>query len=197
MTSSDAFSETRRFVKYLSTMQSLTRISLLPKEGESITGFWNDVEEYKKGTKFGVTLGTLIWPLYSTDRLHLHGDIGNGWKHTTKEWLLRPSEVVFDYNEYVLIVSEMMKDVGESELYVLGFFLPKDGLYEADRRHNHIARSGKRIERTVEVASASSKKGKKWEVLVYSDGTKSCNCPSWIFHNTENGGNCKHTLKVK
>lgn len=184
------------------TYQFQRACAALPDVGGNVTEVWQiggqDTARYGIGHLYGVTLGTITWPIYSTDGLTLCRKIGETYRITTKEWTLQPLEVIIDFNNYAAVISEMMQESDAiSDMYVLGFFLPKSGLYLVDDRHNDIARNGKQIDRTVEVSSSSSRTGKKWTVLVYKDGTKSCNCPSWIFHNTEHGGNCKHTLKVK
>jgi len=47
-------------------------------------------------------------------------------------------------------------------------------------------------------AVESSKKNKSWEVIIYDDGTLSCNCPAWKYRGGVNNPHdgCKHVVKI-
>ena len=118
------FSETYRFQRACAG---------LPEVGESITEIWRiggqDTARYGVGQLYGVTLGTITWPIFSSDRLNLACKIGETYRITKNEWTLQPTEVIIDFNDYACVISEMMEE--PYGLCVMGFFLPKSGLYRA------------------------------------------------------------------
>ena len=45
--------------------------------------------------------------------------------------------------------------------------------------------------------SSDSNPGKEYQVIVWSDGTVSCDCPGWTRRVPVGGRTCKHTRKVQ
>lgn len=74
---------------------------------------------------------------------------------------------------------------------IIGFICSSGDLYDPNVKDRAM---GKSVERTVAVESSKGKK--TWEVLVYTDGSMSCNCPAWKYQKGITHG-CKHTKKVQ
>jgi hypothetical protein len=79
---------------------------------------------------------------------------------------------------------------------LVGFLVDEINLYNPTSKRRAI---GKKVDHKVMVESTSSSKRstnvRQWEVLVYTDGSMSCNCPAWRF-NKSTPRVCKHTQKV-
>lgn len=75
----------------------------------------------------------------------------------------------------------------------VGFLVREIEIFDVTPREGQYV-MGKIVERPVHVQSKSNP-NKSYEVLVYTDGTMSCNCPAWKFKGGITHG-CKHTKSV-
>lgn len=152
---------------------------------------------------YAVELNTEVWPLVLDCEKHVgyqHAPVAEHpsdvRKKTKHEWFFSGQTAQrIDDVVYVPLPDALPYDENDkmSPIIIVGFFVPLPYIYVAGKREGEAARGGKTI--VSEVKFAKSKGGGSWTVLVYDDGSKSCNCPSWIFHHAETGG-CKHTEKV-
>lgn len=150
-----------------------------------------------KGHIYAVEVKAIVWKVVVDAATYIVVDFPSAFSDETRyEWTFDGSDVLLnDDNEvvYVPLPNEVPAQ-GTPDALVMGFFVPVPMLYIPETRKGEQARGGKDIDR--EVKFAKSKGGGEWTVLVYKDGTKSCNCPSWIFHGGHDGTGCKHTVKV-
>ena len=49
-------------------------------------------------------------------------------------------------------------------------------------------------DRIVTIVNKSSSGPRKYETVIYVDGTTSCNCPGWCFKRDGKDRSCKHTV---
>lgn len=142
-----------------------------------------------------VEVNTPVWRLIVLNSADTVLDYPSNYPTKTKhEWLFDGS-TAYQNGDVVFVPLPQIEpyDNMGDPCTVVGFFVAASRLYFPETRKGSVARTGKDIDR--EVKFAKSKGGGEWTVLVYKDGTKSCNCPSWIFHHDATHG-CKHTDKV-
>jgi len=148
---------------------------------------------------WSISINSIVWPVLvylEAGQYRVAEKIGSICKTTTKLWHFSTDDEIYDYGEYRFVRFQIPSKVSGYFADTGGFFVQTSDIYKTSLRLRGIARSGKQITQTVEVASSSSKSGKKWEVMIYTDGTASCNCPSWIYQMHPLGKECKHTRKV-
>jgi len=215
-----AIDAAREFAKFLETWCGGHGDEMIPRVHSPLSFLWETRSgtfkpSHKYPVTWSITIGSIVWPVlvcpdvYGT--LVVVENIGDRHETTDKVWHLDSTDLVYDYGEYRFIrfkTPNMSKSYTRAGVYhlpskrvndefagilIAGFFVHKEKFYNTGSRTNGLSKSGKQIAQTVEVASS---RGKKWEVMIYTDGTASCNCPSWIYQAHPLGKECKHTTNV-
>lgn len=187
----------RKVVKEWAGVDILESCDCMPDMDDDFASWsqeWRQNSNSLGDTQYAIEIGTTVWLLVidkPTQEINNHPQ--NHSRETKYEWTFNGQEASVWDGEVVYVPLAEPQEVDDGVVAV-GFFVPMPALYVPEDRKGSAARTGKEIER--EVKFAKSKGGGEWTVLVYKDGTKSCNCPSWIFHGGHNGTGCKHTEKV-
>ena len=155
---------------------------------------WCDKAAPLPDTTHAIEIGSPVWMLVLDKGTDVVIDHPTNYPRDTKyEWTFSGKLAWSDGDVVFVPFIDVIPHEDDPSLTIMGFFVPLVCLYIPESRKGKAARTGKQIEREVKLAKSTGKG--EWTVLVYKDGTASCNCPSWIYHHDENGG-CKHTKKV-
>lgn len=148
-------------------------------------------------TELAVSIGVKIFPIFIDATMHNILQIGSA-EITKREWKFLANQVFQcppminkqklgpapkAFIKFQDVVVEPDKHVS----YV-GFLVNFTDIYTV---HHKSHAMHKNVERIVMVES--SKKNVKWEVIIYKDGSTSCNCPAWRYQGQKG---CKHITKV-